>query len=191
MELLELPAPPSGSQSSKLFPQQKLLAHWADMREWPLPWTSFALGAIPRELPHRSGGRRPKVFGPPFYRKLSPADAPSEQHRQSAVPISKNNRPLSPPAPAPSARLTELGWTDPIATYSMIAKEETTFLLHPYESLDRSAQARIKWHKCQCHLGKVTDFLLFVEQHSFLLLYIKLVGTLALACHCRIPTDEW
>ena len=102
----------------------------ADLREWPLPWTSFALGAIPRELPQKVGGHNPKVFGP-FHRKLTPADAPSEQHRQQPVPASKSNRPLSHPAPASSARLTELGWTDPIAAYSMIAKEETTFLLSP------------------------------------------------------------
>ena len=150
----------------------------ADLREWPLPWTAFALKAIPRELPHKVGGHNPKVFGPPFHRKLTPLCDPSEQHSQAPATTSKHNRLISPTT-AP-ARQTQLGWTDPLAAYSGIAPEELTFLLQPFESLKTYGEARIKWHQNQCHMSNLTDFFLFIEQHTFFLLFIKLVGCLAL-----------
>ena len=90
-----------------------------DLEEWPLPWTTFALDAIPRELPQKLSGHNPRVFEPPFLRKVTSANAPSELYRYAAVP--KKNRPVSPenrPPSAPRIELTELGWTDPIAAYS-------------------------------------------------------------------------
>ena len=77
--------------------------------------------------------------------------------------------------------LTQLGWADPIALYSKIAKEELTFLLQPFNSLPEYGEARIQWHQGQCPLTNVTDFLLYIEQHSFFLLFIKLAGSLALS----------
>ena len=42
-----------------------------DLSEWPLPWTSFALDALLRELPRKIGGHNILVFGEPYYRKLT------------------------------------------------------------------------------------------------------------------------
>ena len=76
-----------------------------DLEEWPLPWTTFALDAIPRELPQKLSGHNPRVFEPPFLRKVTSANAPSEMYRYAAVP--KRNRPVSPEKP-PSAPRSEL-----------------------------------------------------------------------------------
>ena len=64
-------------------------------------------------------GHNPRVFELPFLRKVTSANAPSELYRYAAVP--KSNHPVSPevkPPSPPKTALTELGWTDPVATYS-------------------------------------------------------------------------
>ena len=162
---------------------QYLLA--ADLERWPFPWTSFALKALPREIPSRDGGHNPRLWQAPFHRKPTPLDAPSEMRNQTIAtqpsqPAAqpKSNKPRSPPRGAIS--LTELGWTDPIASYSKYAKDELFFLLQPFQNLDAYGQARIRWHQEQCPLVRVTDFFLFIEQHSFFLLFIKMVSTVAL-----------
>ena len=160
-----------------------------DISQWPLPWTKFALGAIPRELPRKASGHNVYVFGAPYYRKLTSLQAPSEQYWQAVVEVKQNsNRPVSPSAP-PKTDLTALGWTDPVAAYSKCAKEELAFLLMPFHSLDAYAQSRIKWHQESCPLSRVTDFFLFIEQHAFFLMLIKLVSTLALQNPDAISSD--
>ena len=54
----------------------------ADMREWPLPWTSFALGAIPRELPRKS--RRSTASS---LLQMHPLNSIGTLQRQSPKPI--------------------------------------------------------------------------------------------------------
>ena len=81
---------------------QYLLA--ADLDRWPFPWTSFALKALPREIPSRDGGHNPRLWEAPFHRKPTPLDAPSEMRNkaiatQSSEPAAqpKSNKPRSPP----------------------------------------------------------------------------------------------
>ena len=152
-----------------------------DISQWPLPWTQFALGAIPRELPRKASGHNVYVFGAPYYRKLTSLKAPSEQYWQAVVEVKQNsNRPVSPPAP-PKTDLTALGWTNPVEAYGPCATDELTFLLSPFKTVKEYSAARIAWHNDQCGVEQVTDFLLFVEQHTFFLMYMKLVATLALS----------
>ena len=161
-----------------------------DLEEWPLPWTTFALDAIPRELPQKLSGHNPRVFEPPFLRKVTSANAPSELYRYAAV--SKSHRLVSPevkPPSPPKIAQTELGWTDPVATYSKHAKEELAFLLTPYHSLDAYGQSRIRWHQDSCPISRVTDFFLFIEQHAFFLMLIKLAATLALQNPVALSAD--
>ena len=169
---------------------QYLLA--ADLERWPFPWSSFALKALPREIPSRDGGHNPRLWQAPFHRKPTPLDAPSEMRNQTIAtqpsqPAAqpKSNKPRSPPRGAIS--LTELGWTDPIASYSKYAKDELFFLLQPFQNLDAYGQDRIRWHQEQCPLVRVTDFFLFIEQHSFFLLFIKMVSTVALQDQDSVP----
>ena len=150
-----------------------------DASRWPFPWWPEALSALPREIPQKEGGLNPRLFKAPYWRKETPSTAASEQWHQVPVPKGSRNKPLSPPRP--KVVLTQLGWADPIALYSKIAKEELTFLLQPFNSLPEYGEARIKWHQGQCPLTNVTDFLLYIEQHSFFLLFIKLAGSLALS----------
>ena len=169
---------------------QYLLA--ADLERWPFPWSSFALKALPREIPSRDGGHNPRLWQAPFHRKPTPLDAPSEMRNQTIAtqpsqPAAqpKSNKPRSPPRGAIS--LTELGWTDPIASYSKYAKDELFFLLQPFQNLDAYGQDRIRWHQEQCPLVRITDFFLFIEQHSFFLLFIKMVSTVALQDQDSVP----
>ena len=109
--------------------------------------------------------------------KPTPLDAPFEMRgvnhlhfNRSSQPAaqSKSNKPRSPPRDPIS--LMELGWTDPIATYSKYAEDELFFLLQPYANLDAYGKDRIRWHQEQCPIMRVTDFFLFIEQHAFFLL---------------------
>ena len=59
----------------------------------------------------------------------------------------------------------------------------------PFHSLDAYAQSRIKWHQESCPIARVTDFFLFIEQHAFFLMLIKLVSTLALQNPDAISSD--
>ena len=92
----------------------------ADVKEWPLPWTSFALGEIPTEIPQQKlGGHDPKaLFGPPFHRKLTPGDALSEQHTHATELIALF------PAPETTPSLTELGRESPINAHGTSATAE-------------------------------------------------------------------
>ena len=83
--------------------------------------------------------------------------------------------------------MTELGWTDPIASYSKYAKDELFFLLQLFPSLDAYGKDRIRWHQQQCLLMRVTDFFLFIGQHAFFLLFIKMVATVALQDPDAVP----
>ena len=62
---------------------QYLLA--ADLERWPFPWSSFALKALPREIPSRDGGHNPRLWQAPFHRKPTPLDAPSEMRNQTSL----------------------------------------------------------------------------------------------------------
>ena len=150
-----------------------------DTSRWPFPWWHAALSALPREIPQQQGGLNPYLFKAPYWRKETPSTAASEQWHQVPVPKGSRNKPLSPPRP--KVVQTQLGWADPIALYSKIAKDELTFLLQPFNSLPEYGEARIRWHQKQCPLTNITDFLLYIEQHTFFLLFIKLAGSLALS----------
>ena len=80
-----------------------------------------------------------------------------------------------------SSSIRELGWENPINAYGTSATEELAFILRPFANLRVYADSRIEWHCSQCPLEKVTDFFLQIEQHSFFLLFIKLVASLALS----------
>ena len=139
--------------------------------------------------PPKKGGLHPVLFGPPYYRKETPITAPSELHnlQASTSTNSRSNRPVSPTA-RPRDQ-TQLGWTDPLAAYSKIAPDELTFLLQPFDNLKSYGEARIQWHQNQCHQSNLTDFFLFIEQHTFFLLFIKLVGSLALLSPEKLNGD--
>ena len=151
-----------------------------DVTAWPFPWWKRALDALPREIPSKQGGLHPALFGPPYFRK------------EATTTSTRSNRPVSPtakPKDTSKVNLTELGWVDPIATYSKTARDELTFLLQPHDSLGSYGRARIHCHKTQCPLGRVTDFMLYIEQHAFFLQYIKLVATLALQSPESMDSD--
>ena len=99
------------------------------------------------------------------------------------MPVSKDNRPVSPPPPAQSQSqnsITELGWTNPVDAYGPSAQDELRFLISPFNTVKEYGASRVAWHEDQCGMQKLTDVLLTIEQHCFFLLYIKLVATLAL-----------
>ena len=157
-----------------------------DLNEWPLPWTSFALDALPRELPRKIGGHNILVFGEPYYRKLTSLKAPSEQYWQSAIVEAKKesttNRPVSPPPPRAQGSITQLGWTNPVRRIRDISVRRTGFPPGTTQVHEGYGASRVAWHEDQCGIEFLTDFFcLTIEQRIFFLLYIKLVATLALS----------
>ena len=127
---------------------QSLQTAWPSLVRCPLMMVAT--------MPDFGGSFPPKAY--------AHCDAPSEMRNQPPATQPKSNKPRSPPRGAIS--LTELGWTDPIASYSKYAKEELTFLLLIlFENLGLYGKSRMSWHQDQC--SRVTEFFLFIEQCVF------------------------
>ena len=128
---------------------------------------------LPNALPSHPKGLDKRLFKPPYSKSLTPSNHPSE----IGLPW---NAHLEQLAKAPEKEVTAWGWDQFFGSVLEGNSDVLAFLTHPFTNLSDYIKSRHKWHaqaitSVGCQEAK--DHLIDVEQHSFMLILLKVLAT--------------
>ena len=145
-----------------------------DLSDQPLP-IGAAFHLLPNALPSHPKGLDKRLFKPPYSKTLTPPSHPSEV----GLPWLAHQEQL---AKAPEKELTPWGWDLFFSSVLEGNSDVLAFLIHPFAGLSDYIKSRHKWHAqaitsvgCQ----EVKNHHIDVEQHSFMLVLLKVLATKA------------
>ena len=145
-----------------------------DMSERPLP-LGGAFHMLPNNLPSHPKGLDKRLFKHPYNKHLTPANHPSEQ----GLPWNQHLEELQK---EPELELTNWQWDLFFPRVLQGNTDVLCFLIHPFTSLKDYVEARKVWHARSFTApgaGELKDHLVDVEQHSFMLVLLKVLTTKA------------
>ena len=143
-----------------------------DLSDQPLP-LGGAFHMLPNALPSHPKGLDKRLFKPPYSKTLTPANHPSEV----GLPW---NAHLEQLAKEPTVELTSWGWEQFFGSVLEGNSDVLCFLIHPFPNLKDYVNSRHAWHnKAITSPGckEAKDHLIDVEQHSFMLILLKVLST--------------
>ena len=128
---------------------------------------------LPNALPSHPKGLDKRLFKHPYSRTLTPSNHPSEV----GLPW---NAHLEQLAKAPEVPVTSWGWEQFFGSVLEGNSDVLAFLIHPFANLNDYINSRHKWHaQAITSPGRkeARDHLTDVEQHSFMLILLKVLAT--------------
>ena len=145
-----------------------------DLSVEPLP-AGAAFHMLPNALPSHPKGLDKRLFKPPYSKTLTPPSHPSEV----GLPWLSNQERL---AKVPAKELTSWGWDLFFSSVLEGNSDVLAFLIHPFANLRDYINSRHKWHaqaitSVGCDAAK--NHLIDIEQHSFMLVLLKVLATKA------------
>ena len=143
-----------------------------DLADQPLP-LGGAFHMLPHALPSHPRGLDKRLFRHPYSKTLTPSNHPSEV----GLPW---NAHLEQLAKAPEVEVASWGWEQFFASVLEGNSDVLAFLIHPFASLNDYINSRHKWHaQAITSPGRkeARDHLTDVEQHSFVLILLKVLAT--------------
>ena len=143
-----------------------------DLADQPLP-LGGAFHMLPNALPSHPKGLDKRLFKHPYSKTLTPSNHPSEV----GLPW---NAHLEQLAKAPEVEVTSWGWEQFFASVLEGNSDVLAFLIHPFANLNDYINSRHKWHAqaiTSPGCKEARDHLTDVEQHSFMLILLKVLAT--------------